>query len=321
MTTRSFLVGAAILLSIAASSPALAQDAEPTPEQITQAREAYAAAEVHYEAGRYSDAEASFWQAYNAVPNPVILVGLARSQARQGNYHGAKGAFERYLAARPDAPDREAIESEMAEYESHTGVLRVETTQPGAAISINGQDTGEVTPADIELLAGDHMVRVSRTGQEIEQPIRVEETGTEVLIPLGAEAVGVDTPSGEAEVVNPDPFDLVEEEEEGGANTAVWVTSGIAAAGLVTGTVLGFLALSEEDKFDDAPSEATADRGERLALFADVSFAVAGASALTALILFLTQDDGDDEDESEDMAIVAPMVGPTVGGLSAQVGF
>lgn len=319
MTIRSFLVGAAAFLSLAVSGAALAQN-EPTPEQIAQAREAYAAAEADYEAGRYAAAESSFWRAYNAVPNPVILVGLARSQARQGNYYGANGAFERYLAARPDAPDRAAIEEEMAEYASHTGTLHVETSRPGAAIQVDGSDTGEVTPADIELVAGDHMVVVNQRGQEVQQPIRVEEDGTSISIPLGAESVGAEIPEAEAEELGSEAFELGEEEESSGASTAVWVTSGVAAAGLVAGTVLGFLALSEEDNFDDAPSAATADRGERLALFADVSFAIAGAAAITSLVLFLTQDDDDEEDEDV-AAIVAPMVGPNVGGVSAQVGF
>ncbi len=86
---------------------------------------------------------------------------------------------------------------------------------------------------------------------------------------------------GEAE---PDDF----EQEELTARRAVWALSGVAAASLLTGTILGFTALKQEQDYRNNPNLETADKGERLALFADVSFGIAALSAITALTVFLT---------------------------------
>jgi hypothetical protein len=64
----------------------------------------------------------------------------------------------------------------------------------------------------------------------------------------------------------------------------------VGAAGLVTGTVLGFMVLAERSDFDASPSEASADRGERLALFADVAFGVGAMALITGAVLYLTDD-------------------------------
>lgn len=76
--------------------------------------------------------------------------------------------------------------------------------------------------------------------------------------------------------------------EEKAANRAVWALTGVAAASLLTGTVLGFTALKKEQDYRDDPTLETANKGNRLALFADVSFGVAALSAITALTVFLT---------------------------------
>lgn len=51
--------------------------------------------------------------------------------------------------------------------------------------------------------------------------------------------------------------------------------------------MLGVMALSEQQRFQQMPSDASADRGERYALFADVSLAVALGAAVTGLVLYL----------------------------------
>jgi hypothetical protein len=71
----------------------------------------------------------------------------------------------------------------------------------------------------------------------------------------------------------------------------VWVATGVAGAGLVTGIICGSLALKTSKDFDDKPTEASADKGEKLALFADVGFGVAAAAGVTAIILYFTADD------------------------------
>ena len=84
------------------------------------------------------------------------------------------------------------------------------------------------------------------------------------------------------------PAEPVEEASARHPTPAFWTAIAITGAGLVTGAVLGGLALQKEDQFDDNPTNAIADQGERFALFADVGFGIAAAGGVTALILYLT---------------------------------
>ena len=78
------------------------------------------------------------------------------------------------------------------------------------------------------------------------------------------------------------------------------------------------MALKNKSDFDKAPTEAKADKGERLALFADVGFGIAVAGAVTALVLYLTASD----EPAETQAFhVAPSVARTEAGLVGNLRF
>lgn len=102
----------------------------------------------------------------------------------------------------------------------------------------------------------------------------------------------------------------------------VWITVGIAAAALVLGTVMGFLALSEQSSFGAQPSHATADRGTAFALTADIAFGVAGAAALTAIILYIVDASSGGEASAETVGLqLNPWASHQGGGFSAQLRF
>jgi hypothetical protein len=82
--------------------------------------------------------------------------------------------------------------------------------------------------------------------------------------------------------------ELAREREDTTVRRAVIATGSMSAAALATGTVLGVLAVQKEQAYLDHPSSRTADQGERMALFADVSFGIAALSAVTAFTLFMT---------------------------------
>src|SRR5690606_28474954 len=71
-----------------------------------------------------------------------------------------------------------------------------------------------------------------------------------------------------------------------GHRGAVIATASVAAAGIITGTALGFAALSTQADYDERPTAARADRGEGLALGADLAFAVGAAAGITAIVLY-----------------------------------
>ena len=322
----------AVAISLTAAIPhANAQDAQAR----SRARQIFAEGQRLFREGQFAEAEAAFLQAHELVPNPVVLKGVADARERSGNLTGAVEMIERYLGEREDVPaaERAELEARVAHMRSQPGTVAVASTPEGATILLDGSDTGLVTPAELpELAAGEHAIVLSLPGHETAQEmVNVPFGGrTEVQVELVAEA-----PDEPAEAVVPDgePIEMEEEEvsddeeeADNGPGAAVWVTSALAAAALVTGTVLGFVALSREAEFDEMPTEDSADKGQQFALFADVAFGVAAVSAITAIVLFLTRnaDDTDDDDTEPAAAArlqVAPAVGPRGGGVAARLQF
>lgn len=304
------------------------QQAEgPSAEARDRAREAYARGQEAFRTGSYDAAVAAFQEAYEAVPNPVVLLGLAEALERKGDVDATITTLERYLAERPDAPDRAQIESRLATLRAAPATVVIRSTPEGAAISIDGTQREEVTPAEIQLEPGEHVIAVTLAGHDpVSETVQATRGGRhEVALTLeAAPEPALEDPFGETGTGAEPPAEAPDiDEEEDALPTGVWVASGVAGAALIGGTVLGFLALSEQSDFDASPSEESADRGERLALFADVAFGVAAIAGVTAIVLYITSDNGTGDDHSPDVASfdVTPVIGHQSGGVSAQVRF
>ncbi len=345
-----------LLVSIAVTAPLVTEAQAPTAEQTATAREAYGRGQAAYEAGNFVDAESAFNEAYAAVPNPLVLMGIAHAREGQGNGAGAVEAFERYLAASPDAADAAEVRAKITELRAAPATLVITSTPAGAAISVDGNASSEVTPAEIQTPAGAHVITLTLDGHvtqavNVDAPFatRVPVTGTLTAATATTTATTDATDAGDAETGDADvgetdtgdetvvetgdlgddlslggvgDYDLEDPEEEG-PGAGVWVATGIAGAALVTGTVLGFMALNAEAEFDDMPSEETADRGERLSLFADIAFGVAAAGTLTAVVLFIAgKNRSSDDDEMERAKLqLAPVMSRRGGGVSARLQF
>jgi len=290
---KSFALAAVILcLAGAARAQAPTEPAEasslPSDDELTTllesptitAPEAYELGVRLFEAKRYESAERA-WMSSNALdPNPALLIAIADTRQRRGDEPGTVAMLERYLIERPDAPDRLSVEARIATLLETPATVVVRSEEEGYAILVDGKPIDKKTPAEIELEPGAHTLIVVGDGHQVgEKSIQVGYGERKELVFTAA------TPSevvvGEAE---PDDF----EQEELTARRAVWALSGVAAASLLTGTILGFTALKQEQDYRNNPNLETADKGERLALFADVSFGIAALSAITALTVFLT---------------------------------
>ena len=298
----------------------------PTAQSRARARQAYARGQELHRAGQFTEAEAAFQEAYDAVPNPVVLIGIAEAREHAGNIPGAVAALERYLADRADAPDRAQIEQRVTALRTTPATLVISSEPPGASITLDRSAREETTPAEIEVPSGTHEVALQLDGREpvevsVEATfgarVEVAETLPE-LAPEPEDAFGDDGDDEAGMAPEGEPPAVAEE----GSSAAIWVAGGIGGAGLVAGTVLGFLALSEQADFDDSPSADAADRGERLALFADVAFGVAVAGIITAIVLYAAGDGPADELEADtSVAEVVPVVGPGGGGASLRLRF
>ncbi len=295
----------------------------PSDEARAAAREAYGRAQQLFRDGDYAGSEGAFLEAYAAIPNPVVLMGVGESRERAGNVLGAIEAFERYLAERTDAPDAEAVRARVEGLRASLGTLAVSSTPDGASVSIDGEATDERTPAEFSLPPGGHSVMLELDDHE-DATRQVELTvGAREELSVSLESSVVDEPAlGDGTPIEEpgmDDADATEGPED--VNTGVWITAGVSAGALLMGTVLGFLAMSEESDFNSAPTADSADRGEKLALFADVAFGVAAAAALTGIILHFTEGDDEDEDATATRLDVAPTVGRHGAGLAAQLRF
>ncbi len=333
--------GALLGLALLAGSPASlqAQRGGPSRRARAQARKAYAEGQRLFRAGRFEEAEVAFLRAYEHVPNPVVWVSVAEARARHGNVPGAIEAYERYLKERPDAPDKDAISKKLEELRATPGRLRVASEPAGAAIALDGRETGEQTPAELEVPAGEHELTLRREGfdaasqrvtlapgERKDLQVTLQAAEPEPAEPAEArdgepDALGDGEPlvseedSTESEPAEPEPAAAT-------PSTAVWVAAGLSAAALVGGTVLGFMALSEESSFQERPSIETADRGERFALFADASFGVAAVAGVTALVLHFANAPGEEEESASAVRLRwTPLASPHGAGVGARLDF
>ncbi|HVK69482.1 MAG TPA: PEGA domain-containing protein, partial [Polyangium sp.] len=104
-----------------------------------------------------------------------------------------------------------------------------------------------------------------------------------------------------------------------------YVTLGLAGVGAVVGTIFGVSALGAKSDFEANPTVDNADKTDRNALIADMSFAVALTFGVTGAVLLFG---GDDKPAQQQTAttklykpVIAPFVGPTGGGGVAMFRF
>ena len=252
----------------------------------TTAAQAYEVGVRFFEARRYEAAEAAWLRAHSLGRDPTLLVAVADTRQRRGDEPGAVAMLEQYLVERPDAPDRASIEARIATLLQSPAVLVVRSEQPGHAILLDGVPVETKTPAELEVEPGTHVVVVVGEGKQVGEKT--------VQVGYGEVAELDFTPDTTSHVIVEQSEEatlqaqLAIEKENTTIRRAVISTGSIAAAALVTGTVLGFLALREEQHYRDNPAKETADKGEQLALFADISFGLAALSAITSFTLFMT---------------------------------
>jgi tetratricopeptide (TPR) repeat protein len=319
------LIAVALMAPLALSAIALPAQAQ-SDEARERARVSYARGQELFRAGQFEQAERAFREAYEAVPNPVVLLGISETLERRNRGAESVTVLEQYLAERVNAPDRTEVEARIARIRARPARLVITSVPAGAAIRINGEERAEVTPAELEVPPEQYTVTLQLDGyadatEAVEAQFatnhKIELTLTEP-VEEPEEALGV----GEGDEYEPEPPPVVEAERS--VSAGVWVMTAIGGAALVAGTVLGFLALSEQAEFDEMPSEDTATRGERFALFADVSFGLALAAGITAVVLYLTDSASDAEDAAvvgEEQVRWSPVVTAQGGGIDAQVRF
>jgi tetratricopeptide (TPR) repeat protein len=343
---------ACVLLSLAVvPSRADAQAATPTAEQRTRAREAYTRGQQLFDAGQFEQAQAAFEEAYSQVPNPVVLLGVASAQERRGLRAEARATLERYLRESPNARDRASIEQRIAALPAGgaatagsgtttsgaTGTTTSGTTTSGSGATgtttsgttTSGSGTAGTTTSGTTTAGTTAGTSTTSSGTATSTSTTTStETATTEAEAEAAQGEGAEGEAAEGEAAAAEGETAEEGTAEGegaetpapappaGPSTAVWVLTAVGAVGLVAGTVFGFMALSRQSDFDAAPTLSAADEGEAFALVADISFGVALAGGIAAIVLYATEGSGSASTDSASLQIL-PTLSPQGGGVVA----
>lgn len=114
----------AVVLCLLAASVASAQPDEPEDE----AKRLFTSGRAAFEQGRFEDALHDFEASYASSGRAQLLYNIAQCHDRMRKDRAAIDAFERYLAAAPDADNRAAVEARLALLRA--AVVQADAPQP-----------------------------------------------------------------------------------------------------------------------------------------------------------------------------------------------
>jgi hypothetical protein len=306
----------AIGISLLAGSVAAAPDAGKNAQRL-KARALFAEGQKALDAGDVQAAKDAFGRAYDTLPNAAVLLKIAECKHRLSDEHGAVEALERYLSERPDAPDRAAVDGQIADLKKTPGIVAVESTPRGASILVDGTDTSLVTPSEVRVPPGEHVVsaRLPRYVTAQQKVLVDYASHAELTLTLDVQTAA-SSGSGAADgAAYPD-----DSKRAGHRLTAgFWVAAGGTVAAASVMTAFGVIALDEHARYQKKPTRALYDDGRRDALIADVALGVTAASAITAAVLFFTSKP--DEKAGDHAFVIAPSIERRGGGVVADVHF
>lgn len=289
-----------------------------------RAKAFYKRGKSRHESGNFEGALADFLEAYNAMPNPGVYISISSCYEKLGNFQEAVNYLEKYVQEKPNAGNIVTIKEKLEELKATPGKVTITSEPPGATVTINGEATELVTPASLELPGGDHAMALNLEGYIMETRAFTVPIGGEVTV--GVDLTSTEAKAGGALALPTEPVEMDFDEEGGTKKKAkvgpeVWAMAGVAGAGLVSATVFGLLALSQQSKFEDSGStdQDVADKGKAFAVVCDVSWGVAAAAAVTGTVLYLVG--MKKSKESPEAAQVYPIVGPDVAGVGISKSF
>ncbi len=147
-----------------AAQPPLAQSLQ------GDAREAYRSAELLFNNGDFSGAEAKYQQAYDLSKDPRLLFDTAIAEKSLHAYARMQKHLEQYLregATTVTQDDKTAVDAALAAIRNLVGSLALDVTPPAATVTVDGQPAGTAPLSDpIVLDLGSHTIVVQKTDFE-----------------------------------------------------------------------------------------------------------------------------------------------------------
>jgi hypothetical protein len=150
--------------------PAPAKAAAPTPADLASAKKLFEQGLKLYNEGSYREALAAFLHANDVSPRASIQRNIAQCHRDLKDFASAYDAYQTLLTkygATMTPADKRSVQRAIDELAMLTGTVRVNVTDAGAAVAVDGHDAG-TTPlaAPLRVNLGSHVVTVTKTGFE-----------------------------------------------------------------------------------------------------------------------------------------------------------
>jgi tetratricopeptide (TPR) repeat protein len=310
-----------LLLSLLAQSSVPATDAQAK----AKAQFLLTQGSALYEKGDYADALEKFNQAFAAYDSPKLLFNIGQANRDLGRPVEALQAFEQFLRGALDAAPETIAEANRSttELQAKLGRLRIDCETKNATISLDGKDVG-LTPLPKLLWAtpGRHQVTARHWSSppvienaEVRvgtvQPVRI------VLQIPSAQSLGASPATGasaQSDLALKEKTSINASRGWWMGRTWTWVAVGSAVAFSAVAVTAG---VAMQTKYDDLNKSCGSASANQLGCsdsnvndvvtrrnVANVMWALAGVSAVTAGILFFVEGHP---------VTVTPLAGQTVG--------
>jgi hypothetical protein len=312
------LAALAGLSVVTAPELALAQQSQPSEQDIAQARQLGGQAQTAHDAGNFAEAEKLWSAARNLYPvAPTLSLGLARTQAKLGKYVQAQENYNRIIrewSNNPSPPPAfaAALEAARAEVGAMSAkVANVVITVEGAKdpkVSIDGNPVPVVAlglkrPVD----PGEHKVHAEAPGyMPADATFSVTEGGNaEAKLKLEKDPNAVAAaPAGATPAAgnpgDPNGGSMSADTNKGGGKTLAIVALGVGGVGLVAGAITGLIAMGKASDLDgkcpegkcdstrDPNIQSDVDSYKTMGLISTIGFAVGVVGVGAGVVLWVT---------------------------------
>jgi hypothetical protein len=255
-------------------------------EAEKRAAESFRQAQAAFNRREYAAAAAAFEKAAELDPHPAPLVNAAQAWELAHDYVRAAEDCDRVLGLPSVAePFAQAARDELGRVGGSVGTLDLVGPRTFAAHVDDGPEVR--LPARRRVTPGHHDVHVtdlaSNATRSVDVTIAAGESRTLDVTPPAETRVEAAAPAP----VTPPRAPVAEPAAPAnGLRTGMWVAIGGAAAAAVTTTVFGVFTLNAKDDYGATPTKKTQSAFYRNRLVTNVAITVAGALAVTGVILW-----------------------------------
>lgn len=315
--------------------------AAPGKTDLNAAKKHYGEGDKKYKAGDYAGALEEFKAANDikSTPQAERYIGMCEDAL----HHPAAALewYDKFLAHVPEklADQGEEIKKREAEVKATPGKVHVDSTPPGASLTVDDKPQNGVTPLDVDLAPGTHTLKLTAAGRApTSKSVDVAFASTSTVAVTLPEEVAPPPPQPPpppppvVETPPPAPLAPPPPPPEPRSKVPAFITGAIAVVAAGVGVGFGIVTLNDHSNFNSNPTTATADNGDTHALITDMAFGVAITFGVTSAVLFLTNDEAPpapppakaskaDAKKNRITLVPTPFVGPHEGGAGVLLRF